>query len=111
MSESIAIHRCLNCGYEGKTREKHVTACYVTEKHGDMWEDAPRMPLPDYSDVWDLTGKEGGDHVLVALTIDECKALLAINTIFMGDSNHVNAAMTAIEQIRLALRDQKDIDA
>lgn len=63
-------------------------------------------------DVWDLTKKAQGDHVLIALTIDECKAL--IQCVNMAERTPGFAYMGEIagrEEIRRSLRDQKDIDA
>jgi hypothetical protein len=58
-------------------------------------------------DVWDLTEKAGGDHVLIALTVDECEAV--IERLPHGNKKG-NPASTAREQIRLSLRDQKEVE-
>jgi hypothetical protein len=60
------------------------------------------------ADVWDLTTKEGGDHVLIALTVDECNAILdALNDRDKGPYDHMSSAYRAHQQIRWSLRDQK----
>jgi hypothetical protein len=63
------------------------------------------------TDVWDLTDKDKGDHVLIALTVAECKQAL----FDLGDcrSYYQDDAVNhrVMEEIRRSLRDQKDIDA
>lgn len=61
------------------------------------------------TDVWDLTDKERGDHVLIALTPEECRSLVAaINEPVYGPDEE---ARRAAEEIRRCLRDQKGIEA
>lgn len=61
------------------------------------------------ADVWDDLGDT---HVIIALTPDECKALLSVDDgpgqIAAGHRPHFASAR---RQVRLGLRDQKDIDA
>lgn len=59
------------------------------------------------ADVWDHTDKERGDHVLLALTPDECEALLDS----IEDSRFSSPEQQrAGEELRRCLRDQKGIE-
>lgn len=59
-------------------------------------------------DVWDLTEREQGDHVLLALKPEECQALLNGGSGYMHSNfEHLNRAK---EEIRRSLRDQKGIE-
>lgn len=59
------------------------------------------------SDVWDLTDKDKGDHVLIALTVEECRALLNPR---VRASTAQQGLASGLHEIRLALRDQKNIE-
>lgn len=65
-------------------------------------------------DVWDLTDKEGGDHVLIAFTVDECQAvMLALDEQEKRDRSpyhHMSSAHSARREVANSLRDQKDIE-
>lgn len=62
------------------------------------------------SDVWELTDKDKGDHVLIALTPEECVSLLTLDTVYMGKDEHIIAAKRVHEEVRRCLRDQKGIE-
>jgi len=59
------------------------------------------------TDVWDLTDKEQGDHVLIALTPDECRSVVDALTRRPADK----AGWTARTEVIRCLRDQKGIEA
>lgn len=58
-------------------------------------------------DVWDLTKEGQGDHVLIALTLDECSALLDENDVRYSANPHT---IRAREEIARTVRDQKDVE-
>lgn len=66
------------------------------------------------TDVWDLTDKDKGDHVLVALTVDECEGLIATRHIIAEREEDMGLTLlpyrSAVEEIGRCLRDQKDIE-
>lgn len=60
--------------------------------------------------VWDLTEKEQGDHVLVALSIPEAKALIRSVCFTAGEGKDDEDMQSAAKQVHLGLRDQKGIE-
>lgn len=60
------------------------------------------------SDVWDLTKRENGDHVLIALTRDECR--IVVDLLERYDMDHDTEGYRAMQEIERCLRDQKDSD-
>lgn len=72
-------------------------------------------PQPKHADVWDLTDKDKGDHVLIALTPKECLAVIAYIGHGLADSwecydeEQVEAAVSAQRDIGNSLYDQKGL--
>ncbi len=61
--------------------------------------------MSTHGDVWDLTDQDGGDHVLVALTIEECHSIVEAL-----DKIDTRSALSAQREISNTIRDQKDIE-